>query len=603
MYNFKLSKPGLAIIFLAFVCYLVWLFRAYTDVVWMDQIQWLAGNLNHMYGDNFTFQDLYYLTPYNQSFSIVWAFINCKLFHYNTFIDNILSGVLLMLMASYYIKANLDLFARRLHLVFIFISCFIVFGLHKWEASLNGMGLGFYLVFFIILVLLNLAHKFYLNQISSSFLKNYFLPIYFLLSLVPILEYGPYFIPFQLSLIGLLLLNFKLFRSKVDVKKWRQLLLINFVLIVTSILITWSLNTYAASHPYEPFGKATVSSNLITSLHKLAEDPIFVIKFFLIANSGNLIDADSTQTYPFLKTILPFAGLLLLTLYGYCIYLFIKKRKLEYLYPINLILFVVIFYALVTISRLHFNDLYYGLSSRYTAVTFSGILALATIFLSLCSNQESIRKKALYFSPVALILISYLSTAKRQWQIAPYRKMAYNDMVVFLKTNRNLMSLQGNTEELTTIARNMLIKYQLNVFKPGKRLKDFSVNSEFEKNGLTAIGFYDQDAGGDKWRWTNGTGEIVLPNLYTSANSIRVKLYCTAPQKDTPMVFLNDNIYPVSYHKFDKGFEYNFPIDKQHVIFRTTIVNKPFVPKQVDSTQSTDERKLGLIFNSLSFQE
>jgi hypothetical protein len=38
------------------------------------------------------------------------------------------------------------------------------------------------------------------------------------------------------------------------------------------------------------------------------------------------------------------------------------------------------------------------------------------------------------------------------------------------------------------------------------------------------------------------------------------------------------------------------------VIYRTTITNRSYVPKQADSTNA-DERKLGLAFSSLSFQE
>jgi hypothetical protein len=465
------------------------------------------------------------------------------------------------------------------------------------------MGMGFYLAFFAVLVCLNIAHRYYLDQLTSPFLKKYFIPVYTSLGLFTILEYGPYFVPFQISLVGLLLLNYKIFHDKIVIKKWRTLLLLNFFLITIAFGINYFLNSYAANHSYTGYGKVTISQSLKTSLETFLRDPIFVIKFFFIANTGNLIDNESYLHASSLTSIMPFVGFLVVLLYGYCIYLFIKRRRLEYLYSVNLILFVLIFYFLVTLSRLYFNDLYYGSASRYTAATFSGMLAVGTIFLLLFQDEKlaSPRRKILLASPIILICLCYLATNRNQWRIAPYRKNNFGYLIQNLKADKNLETMQGGGSGIVHLARNVMIKHQLSVFRARYNLNNFAIDSDLKN--ATGVGFYDQESSSSgKWRWTNGEADIFLPNLYTDKDSIRVKLFCYSPNPDTPRIILNDNLAALSCSKFNGGFEYSFRVYGPSVFYRARILNQSFVPHLSDSTKS-DVRTLGLVFNSIRFEE
>jgi len=603
MSNSKINKSILAIVFLFFAFHLVWFFRAYKDVIWMDQVSWMAGNVHHLYNHSLSLLDFYYLTPYNQSFSMVWSMVNSKLFHYNTFITDIISAILLLLMAIYFIKAHLHLFQKQTQLYFVVLACFIVFGLHKWETSLNAMGMGFYAAFFAVLVSLNLAHRYYLDQLMSPFLKKYFIPVYTSLGLFTILEYGPYFVPFQLSLLGLLLLNYKLFHDRIVMKKWKLLLILNIFLIGIAFAINYSLNSYAANHSYEGYSKVTISNSLKTSLGTFAKNPMFVTKFFFIANTGNLIDSELYVHASPLKSVMPFVGFLVVLAYGYCIYIFIKRRKLEYLYCVNLILFVLIFYFLVTLSRLYFNDLYYGSASRYTAATFSGMLAVGTIFLLLLQDEKlaSGRRKIFLAFPLILICLCYLASNRNQWRIAPYRKKSFEELIQNMKANKNLETMQGGGPALVQLARNVMIKHQLNMFRPQNHLNNFRLTSDF-KNTM-ATGFYNEESSSSgKWRWTNGHADIFLPNLYSDKDSIKVKLFCYLPNPDTPKIILNDNLSPSSYSKFNGGFEYSFKVYGPSVIYKARILNQSFVPHVSDSANS-DVRTLGLVFNSIRFED
>jgi hypothetical protein len=603
MSELKLRKSHLLIILLFFAFHLVWMFRAYKDVIWMDQVSWMAGNVDHLYNHSLSLLDFYYLTPYNQSFSMVWSMVNSKLFNYNTFITDIISAIILLLMAIYFIKAHLHFFLKQTQLYFVIFGSLIVFGLHKWETSLNAMGMGFYLAFFAVLVCLNMAHRYYLNQLTSPFLKKYFIPVYTSLGLFTILEYGPYFVPFQISLIGLLLLNYKIFRDKIIMKKWKTLLLLNISLIAIAFGINYFLNSYAANHSYSGYAKVTISQSLKTSLEAFIKDPIFVIKFFFIANTGNLLDNESYLHVSSLKNFIPFLGCLVVLLYGYCIYLFLKRRRLEYLYSINLILFVLIFYFLVTLSRLYFNDLYYGSASRYTAATFSGMLGVGTIFLLLFQDEKvaSQGRKIFLASPIILICLCYLAANRNQWRIAPYRKSNFVYLIQNLKADRNLETMQGGGPGIVHLARGVMIKHQLSVFRGRYNLNNFTINSDL--NDGTAEGFYDQEnSSAGKWRWTNGQADIFLPNLYTDKDSIRVRLFCYSPNPDTPRIILNDNLAAVSCSKFNGGFEYRFRVYGPSVFYRARILNQSFVPHLLDSTNS-DVRALGLVFNSIRFEE
>ena len=153
----------------------------------------------------------------------------------------------------------------------------------------------------------------------------------------------------------------------------------------------------------------------------------------------------------------------------------------------------------------------------------------------------------------------------------------------------------------TQLARNVMIKHQLNVFRPQNSLNNFTINSDLKH--ASASGFYDQEGpSSGKWRWTNGEADIFLPNLYTDKDSIKVKLFCYVANPDTPKIILNDNLSPLRCSKLNGGFEYSFKVCGPSVFYRARILNQSFVPHFLNKNNS-DLRTLGLVFNSISFKE
>jgi hypothetical protein len=325
----------------------------------MDTIQILAGNINHMYNNDFSLHEFYYRSPFLLFFSTVLTFINCKLFSYNSYYENIVSGVALFLIAYYFIKSNINHFSNRNKLVFASLATLITFCLIKWEMSLWGGGYSHFIVVLLGFVCVDMAHKYYFGD-DRTFISKYFLPIYIIMSVVAILETTSYFLPFQVSLIILLLVNYRIFRNKIDLKKWRIVLGTTIILIIFAVGINYLAESYAIKNPYDVYGKVNVSQSMGSSLIKIIKEPAFVLKFFLVANAGTLIDKDTYKDGSFAKEIMPYLGLLILLLYCYAIYLFIKHRRKEGTMSVNLILYTVILYGTILIARMGFNDVYYG---------------------------------------------------------------------------------------------------------------------------------------------------------------------------------------------------------------------------------------------------
>ena len=590
-------------ILLFLTVYLLWLFRAYYDVAYMDQVQIVAGNMNNMLNHNTSLHDLYYRPPFLLLISNLLVFLNCKLFGYDTYLENIVSAFILAAIAYFFIKSNLKYFNKRITLLFSFIASFIIFCFTKWELSLWGGGFSHYMVVLFAIICVFISHKYYFAHESNKFINKYYIPLFIGLAIISALETTSYLLPFLIALLLQMLINYKLFGDKIILKKWRLAAGLTIGLIVFALIINYLAELYSIKHPYDAYGKVNLGSTIGDSLKKLYTEPMFVIKFFLIANAGNLIDKDFYPVSSLIVRIMPLLGLLILAIYVYSIYLFIKRKKIEGVFSINMILTTIIFYSIVLVGRLHFNDVYYGGSSRYSAATFTGTLGVCTFFILLLQQYKVLKlwQKVLYALPLLFILFCNLVVNKNEWKLAPYRKGFYIEMADNLKLDSNLESLMGYNAEITERARTVMIRNKLNVFKPQTKLTTYKVNSDLA--GVRGVGFYEleNDQNG-AFRWTKGNGIIFLPNLYNIKDTIKVKLQCHIPKVDSAKVILNDNLTPFQTTKVADGFEYLFAFDEQKVLFKASIQNQSFKPQEIISS-STDTRTLGLIFKSLTFYE
>ena len=598
---FKSLKNKLYLLPILFflTAYLLWLFRAYYDVAYMDQMQFLSGNMKHLLEHDATLNDFYYRSPFLIFISNILTYLNCRFFSYNTYLECILSGFILAAIAYYYCKAHLNFFDKRVKLIFSFFVGLIIFCFTKWELSLWSGGYSHYLVVFFGFVTVNLTHKYYFKDQLTPFINKYYISLYILLTVLGTIETTPYILPFQASILLQLFINLKLFREKIDFGKWKTALYLTIGLFAFSLLINYIFELYAIKHPFDGYGKVSMRATIGDSIMKIITQPIHFIKFFLIANSGTLIAKDDYAATSYMTAMLPLLGLILLILYGYSIYLFIKRKKFEGVFAINLIIGTLFFYATVTLGRIHFDDVFYGAASRYSGFSFTGTLGVCTFFLLLLNQYKTIKisKKVLYVIPLLYIFFLNLTTYRSEWRMAPYRQAALTEMADLMKLNENLDALMGNNSIITSRARAVMIKHQLNVFKPVTRL----TNNTLKCDEARVVNMYniEQDGNGP-FRWTNGNGIMILPNFYNVQDTIKVKLKYYSPQADSPQVILNDNITPYLTNKAGDSYEYFFAFDERTVLFKATIKNHPFKPQELNPG-STDTLTRGLIFRSLTF--
>jgi|GEM_PF-4922392 len=586
-----------------FAFYLAWLFRAYYDVAYMDTVNIIAGNMNNMLKHDTTIQDYYYRSPFLLCFSLVLMFLNCKFFDYNSYYENIASGIILLMIAVYYIRSALHLFSTYTKWIFAILSALIIFCFSKWEMSLWGGGYSHYLVVFAGIVCVNIAHKFYLETNTGSKKNKAFLLTFVILSLAATLEATSYFLPFQLALLVIMIVNLILFRNSINLRRWCVVMAALILLLSFSFFINSLAESYSERHPYEHYGKVNVSQNIGQSVKKVFDEPGFVTRFFLIANAGGLYDKDSYEDGSTAKKAAPYIGSVVLLLYIIVIYFFVKRRMFEGINAITFILSTLIFYIIVTIGRMHFGDVYYGGSSRYAAASFTGILGVATFFLLILKSSRNIGryKKLLYAMPLVFIVICSIIVNKNQWHIAPYRKIYYQKMAENLRANEDLGLLMGYSEEITAKAREVMIRNQLNVFKPETRLEGFRVGSDLAGFKVSGFSESNKDTTGN-FKHINDEAIIFLPNLYTQKDSFWITLHGTNIGDFIPQIVLNDGVSPLEIRQGKDGYEYKFALTKQQVLFRLSIRNQGNTP--VENEIKTDNAwKSGIIFNGLSFRD
>ncbi len=587
-------------LFAGFLIYLLLLFRSYSDVVYMDQVQILAGNINNIYNNDTTLHDYYYRTPFLLTGSILLVFLNCKILLYNTYFENIISSIILMSIAYFFFKKHEQNFSQKSKLIFSCLVSLTVFCFNKWEMSLWGGGFSHYFVVLIGLLYSYKAHHYYFSKTIEKEENSFFFASYILLSVIAILEATSYYIPFLISIFIISLINRRILGGKIDFIRWKKILLYTGSLILFSLIINYCAEEYSSKYTYAAYEKVNVSQNLSQSFSRFLDEPGFVLKFFFSSFAGTLIDKDSYTSDSSMYQLFPILGFLIFVSYLAAIYIFYKRKDIQSIFSIGLIVTSLIFLGTVLIGRLGFNDVYYGASSRYTAISFTGILGLST-FILLNLEKNTVRpylKKIIWVLPLVIICLFSIIINKNQWEMAPHRKKYYKKIEENLKANKNLEILMGYTNEITAAAREVLIRNKLNVFKPMKRLTQFTSNTASNQS-WEDLGFYktEKDDFGP-FRWTDGSGIIVLPNLYTTADTVSTILQCYSPQGDTPIVVLNDKFYPFKVEQTADGYKYYYLFQEQKVLYNALIISKP-LEDSLNNNPSIDKRKLGIIFREL----
>jgi len=487
----------------------------------MDMMNILSTKVKDFYENKLTIRDFVYQPLFPGTISITFTLLNSYFFHLNTVIETACGSFFLMTLGYKYLtEINSFISGKKVKIFFALLISFLVYGLHKWEAAFTSC-FSFAVFFNLCICFFNYFFAFKYAEASSPVKKDGYIIFFILSNILVIFEAPAYFYSYMLAVLILLFLVKRYKIIELNAKRWRLVFNSSLFLLAFTVFIT----TYLAKHPaYAHYASKLSVSNF---LHFFLQNPLWVIKFYLIAHSGAFLG----EAYNYRDARALF-GFVILTAYVLAIYHVVKTKDKRLLVPAALIFYNIISCGLITISRYIFNAIEYGGASRYTAFNLSGVLGLATILFFQIIDHGNQVKKYLSWSLLTLIIAGYLYVDRLQWTISPARTAGFKQFKTALLTGENLEILQAD-KDVSCKAIEVLKKYKLNVYyekfgdkyaaniklKEIKQIAFVSGTPAFDK--LEKNGFYDNENG---ISWTNGKVVTFFDQLIETGDSMVIEL-------------------------------------------------------------------------------
>jgi hypothetical protein len=577
------------------ILFLAWLINTYRSELHMDVMFIVSNKIKHLYEGNLHPVDFIYQPLFPGFTSICFTFLNAKFFHLNTVIEAVAGSICLIILGFKYLKEYNRYLSTPLQKgLFAALTAFIVFGLHKWEALFTPC---FSFAVFFDLCICFFSYFFIINYLKpGGHISRLHLILYIFFNLLVISEAPAYFLSFIISVVLLLFLIRRYNLVQMDIKKWKNIFYLNSLLF----LLTLGVVAFLSRHPV--FKHFSSNPSITEFFQALQEKPIWMFKFYVLANTGPYLG----EAYNYIEWRLIF-GLGLLFTYFLAIRYVIKKKDIKLLIPLGMILSNLVSYGFVTMSRYYLGGIEYGSSSRYTVFNLSGVLGLVTIIFFYLIEEKEKRKRILSWIVMILILLGYFFLDKRQLDISSYRRLAFNEIRSSLLFGSNLAILQADTA-VSKDAIAVLKKYHLNVYYEnqntvrkhnlGQQGKIILVpgTPSFEK--LQKLGFnnYETDNG---FSWTTGKASLGFDSLIVTEDTLVVKMNTWMPEicknVDPKIVAVDENSNQVQL-KLDRregdSFYYYTSYGKP-----TTVQQLNILSNKIDAP--SDQRILSFPFKGL----
>lgn len=512
--------------FLFSALYIVWVLATYRNIIHMDMIEIVGTKVKHLFEHDFHLADLVYEPIFPCSTSIIFTLINAKLFHLNTVIE-IAIGASLLAVAGYIYLIRMSSFLadQRQKFLFALLIGFLVFGLHKWEASFTSF-FSFAISFNLVICFLNYFFLLRYIEPGRSPFKSYCIPLMIFSNLLVIFEAEAYFFGYILAILALLFLIRRYKLAAIDKKRWNTVLVTSLSLLIFAVLLT----TWLKSIPDVKQGvlKPTITGFAETFFHR----PLWVIKFYLLAQSGPFLGEAFDQVG--LRTL---AGGMILVAYWFAVAYVIRKKDKRLFVMVAMIFYNIISCGMVTLGRYVTDVVEFGASSRYTVFNLSGVLGLTSIIFFYLLDEGKTVYKMVALSCLGIIVAGYLYVDKRQLEIAPYRTANFGLIREALLTGEGLEILQ-DSPAASLAAIDVLRKYRLNVYygQTGTTGNDVLRLEDLEKitlasgtpafDAMIKSGFYDNEKG---ISWTNGKAAIILDKAIEVGDSLVMQLNTYMP--------------------------------------------------------------------------
>lgn len=433
---------------IGFVYLLTYVLTTADNVVYADNIR----NVVRYFDKPFSLELAWQPTSiHRQPAALPIMYLNIYLFKYNIIAEMIIS-IFSILISSFiialYCKQN------KLSSVIFCVVSVLLFSLNQWEMILNNTGVVIYIAFVLIYWSFKILDDYYVKNKRTK-LKS------ILINLIPVcnilLFAGGYSAAYALVIIVLLL--FLLAKMYLEYKKIDKSIIINILCIIVAMLI------YSNGLDVSEGGKSFFTT--------FFNNPVYGIKFFIISFSSVFMGTE-TITKMFSINICILIGTIVLLAYGVSTIIYIKMRIYrKTMFPIMLMLFSFVSHILVLYSRIFFNDITYGMSSRYYVQYVPGIIGIIIIFSFVLKEKLSHKLSISFPLILSISVIIFFVTGnlitnfdevnKSKYRHAYFENLRQMALDYTKYSDKDLLVFQNNPQDVRT-ALEILERKKLNVF-------------------------------------------------------------------------------------------------------------------------------------------
>ncbi|SDI80702.1 hypothetical protein [Paenibacillus typhae] len=576
-------------IFVFTIFYIIYINNSTANIMFQDQFD-LMYILDKYFSGTLTIYDLWrgHLEHRLFGYNIIFL-LNAIIFKYNSYFEFYLGALSLAITAVLiYVRFKRYVKKEPIHQKVLFYSIsvlilLIIFSLNQWENMVFSLGMYILLKMCFFVPLFTTVDDLLLKK-DKVIKLLIFLFIWLGLS---ILVFGA---GYSLAMVGGVVLIL-IFKAAVD--KWRftkkDILIYTSVLIISAVfLFIYYFNIY--------------QNNMVVNRESNFDKIIYIfehwpsaMKYLMLSFSASVFGVSFSDHY-LTEGISVTIGILLLLVYVFAVYLYVKNKFYERTFiPLLFIFYSVLFYGMILVGRFDYGTSY-GMASRYVTETQYGLIGVIWIIAMYILRTEKIQflkfNTLIPMLCIVFIGVGQVLTNIEEVRISPYRQAYFLDLQriahnVDSATSEELAKFQY-PEPLVRDGINTMKKYDLSIFKQHKEIV-----------GIDGEGFVDgwyatEDAG----RWMAKNATFVFSDDSKKSMAIKGNVP-TVYDEIVLSVFLNNKeIVSKTLYPGDFNLELSIPSSSMSEIeFK---LSKSFVPSEIKLNE--DQRELGIFITNLSIE-
>lgn len=402
-----------------FLVVLRYILNSSANVVFSDDFYYIVNIVKKYYESHLAFTDLW--TPYNGARNVIQKLIflfSAKITDLNVQIVMCLSLFVILgtaiLLYKYY-TWNVNNKNQYYNLVAFMPVTLLLFSIRQWENFLQASNDAIFIMFFFLVFSIFMMQK-SLNSRSTK--KGVNLDKYFIFSILT---------------------------SAITTFTFVQSGILVWIILVTQILLSGlnkqnGLKLFIYSSITIMVLSAYFFNNETTTQFRYFISHLFFAVEFVVVHIGNSIIGEFSNEP---NVSLSFAfGVVLLALYVYALFIYIKSNEIDRRAAILYFLLIVFSLAgsiITAYGRINLafetigNGLEYAASSRYSSLGIIGVVGVYLFFLYYINKYFITHPKTLTYVPafgvlIILIFMGYCMSTYQESRMSPYRRIYYENL-------------------------------------------------------------------------------------------------------------------------------------------------------------------------------